>query len=81
MKNEPVIYRGRPVFFSLFLLAVCLLLTSSQALRRWDFTLYDLFSRVLQRPAAEDIILVAIDEHSLAVEGRWPWPRRLHAEL
>ena len=81
MKNEPVIYRGRPVFFSLFLLAVCLLLTSSQALRRWDFTLYDLFSRVLQRPAAEDIILVAIDEHSLAVEGRWPWSRRLHAEL
>ncbi len=81
MKSEPVKYRGQPVLFGLFLLALCLLLSSTHALKRWDCTLYDLFAGVLQRPAAEDIVLVAVDEHSLTALGRWPWPRRLHAEL
>jgi len=81
VKSELIGYRGRPVLFGLFLLAVCLLLTSTQALKRWDFTLYDLFSSMVQRPAAADIILIAVDEHSMAALGRWPWPRRLHAEL
>ncbi len=81
MKSEPVKYRGQPVLFGLFLLVICLLLTSTHALKRWDFTLYDLFLSVSQRPVAADIVIIAIDEHSMAAEGRWPWPRRLHAEL
>jgi len=29
----------------------------------------------------DDIVIVAIDEASLAVHGRWPWGRKLQAEL
>lgn len=82
MNGEAAEYKGRPVLFGLFLLCLCLLLICvSSPLKRWDLTVYDLFSGLLQRPAPADILIVAVDEHSLAVEGRWPWPRRLHARL
>jgi len=29
----------------------------------------------------DDIVIAAIDEKSLAGYGRWPWPRKLQAEL
>jgi CHASE2 domain-containing sensor protein len=31
--------------------------------------------------ASGDIVLVKIDDESLRQIGRWPWPRRYHAEL
>lgn len=31
--------------------------------------------------ATPDVAIVAVDDRSIAVEGRWPWPRRLQAEL
>jgi diguanylate cyclase len=31
--------------------------------------------------ASGDITLVTIDDHALQQIGRWPWPRRYHAEL
>src|SRR5690606_14721612 len=33
------------------------------------------------RPAPDDILIVAIDEPSLAALGRWPWRRTVHAAL
>ena len=30
---------------------------------------------------SDDIVLVTIDDRSLEQMGRWPWPRRFHAEL
>ena len=33
------------------------------------------------RPPADDIVIVAIDEQSLRELGRWPWSRRIHADL
>jgi diguanylate cyclase (GGDEF)-like protein/PAS domain S-box-containing protein len=41
----------------------------------------DLLMVLLHRPPREDVVIVAIDEGSLAAHGRWPWPRRLQAEL
>ena len=37
----------------------------------------------LQRRAVDrsDVIIVAIDDMSIAALGRWPWRRSLHAEL
>ncbi len=31
--------------------------------------------------ADEDVVVVAIDEEAITVGGRWPWPRRLHADI
>ena len=50
-------------------------------LGRIDQTLYDQFVAAHGRPARDDIIIVAIDDYSLAELGRWPWPRALHAQL
>ena len=33
------------------------------------------------RPLDPSIVVVTIDEESMAKLGRWPWPRRLHAKL
>jgi diguanylate cyclase len=32
-------------------------------------------------PASGDIVIIKIDNESLQKVGRWPWPRRVHAEL
>ena len=33
------------------------------------------------RPVSGQVVIVAIDEHSLKREGRWPWPRTRLAKL
>ena len=44
---------------------------------------YDLLLRHSYRPVSKDlpIAIVDIDDHSLLVEGRWPWPRNQIAAL
>ena len=34
-----------------------------------------------QLVSADDIVIIDIDDKSLSQIGRWPWPRRTHAEL
>ena len=46
---------------------------------REDLLLYD--AGLSYGPAPEDILIVAIDDASLARFGRWPWRRELHAAL
>ncbi len=50
-------------------------------LGRADQTLYDAAMERLSQPAPEDIVIIAIDEPSLARIGRWPWRRAVHATL
>ena len=50
-------------------------------LGRPDQTLYDAALKLMPRAPAGDIVIVAIDEKSLAEIGRWPWPRAVHATL
>ncbi len=66
---------------ALILLALVLTVTASGLLTRVDNLLYDLGQRLFRQPVPPDIVLVAIDEDSLAKLGRWPWSRRLHAAL
>lgn len=67
------------------LLAVTTILTGRwNAFERKSFDLY--MQARLQAPAAHpDIVMVDIDEHSLAAMapdyGRWPWPRRVLGEF
>lgn len=66
---------------ALIMLLLTGLLAASNWLWRWDLLLYDLQLGFISRPAAEDIIIVAVDEKSLEALGRWPWSRKVHAKL
>jgi len=51
-------------------------------LRRWDGLIYDgQLAISMWRVPADDLVIVAIDEQSLRELGRWPWSRRIHADL
>lgn len=65
----------------LSMLALAAGLGHLNGLGRLDQTLYDKFVQANTRPARDDIIIVAIDDYSLAQLGRWPWSRTLHAAL
>jgi CHASE2 domain-containing sensor protein/signal transduction histidine kinase len=51
------------------------------ALRTPDRIVYDRLVALLERPAPPDIVIVAIDDKSIAELGHWPWKRGLHAQL
>jgi diguanylate cyclase (GGDEF)-like protein len=61
--------------------AIVTLLVLSGLTWRMDAWTYDYFSRHIPRAADDRIVVVAIDEKSLSELGRWPWSRRLHAQL
>lgn len=48
---------------------------------RADLVLYDLALKSWQRAAPTDVVIVAVDEGSLAAVGRWPWRRAVTAAL
>lgn len=48
---------------------------------RASFLFYDQLLLHSKREAARDIVIVAIDDESIAELGRWPWPRDTHAAL
>lgn len=65
-----------------------LLLTALSGLAAWqgwlwraDYLLYDIGLSLSRRSPPDDIVIVAIDEESLARIGRWPWRRGIHATL
>jgi adenylate cyclase len=76
----------RPVVTILLALAAALAVAALSHLPAWQLTddkLYDIASTVLPPvPDRPGVVVVAIDEPSLAEIGRqWPWPRDLHARL
>ncbi len=46
-----------------------------------ELAVYDRAQRSSQPPAIEDIVLVDIDQESIAEIGAWPWPHGVHADL
>ncbi len=58
-----------------------LVLLQSGWLTNLNYLAYDYSLQVVQRPPSSDIVIVAIDDQSLARMGRWPWSRGLHAQL
>jgi len=48
---------------------------------RFDNALLDRLATSSARPATDDVLIVAIDDRSLAEAGRWPWDRAKMAQL
>jgi CHASE2 domain-containing sensor protein/two-component sensor histidine kinase len=65
----------------LILLLLALTLYLTQLFSRVDNLIYDLGQRLVTTPVPDDVIIIAIDENSLSHIGRWPWSRKIHAEL
>lgn len=65
------------------LLASCVVaaLTYWDSLSRFDNLVYDQLSGIDRPAPPPEILIVKIDEDSLAAFGKWPWPRQRHAEL
>jgi diguanylate cyclase (GGDEF)-like protein/PAS domain S-box-containing protein len=66
---------------TLFVIACAATIAWSDLLWRVDRMVFDVYLRSWSRAPPGDIVIVAIDQASLAQIGRWPWPRRVHAEL
>ncbi len=70
-----------------FVLCIALLITTvaivayTEILERLDFVIYDELLSSIRYPQNSDIAIIAIDDRSLSVLGRWPWSRSIHAEL
>ena len=78
--KRPVAFAERAALATL-IVGLALLLSYGDWLWRWDRVFYDAQLRLWQRPPADDIVIVAIDEATLRELGRWPWSRAVHAAL
>jgi signal transduction histidine kinase len=72
----------REWLFVITLMSVVLLaLSSTRSLSRLDQALYDITLKLLSPPVSDRVMLITIDEPSLAELGPWPWPASRHAEI
>ena len=67
------------VWFLIALLGLTSLLYLSNVFWRTDLEIFD--TALPTGPAPNDVLIVAIDDASIAALGRWPWPRAVHAAL
>lgn len=67
------------LFFALF--AVTASAFHTGALNPLKTAIYELRFTLTSRPPTGEVALVEIDAKSIAAIGRWPWPRRIHADL
>jgi CHASE2 domain-containing sensor protein/nitrogen-specific signal transduction histidine kinase len=72
---------GDRITTALLLVGITLVLSVTGALSRIDNVIYDTAQQHTNRDIPADIVLVTIDEQSLSTLGRWPWSRRMHAQL
>ena len=69
------------VFFFCSLLLLTTVLVWSDATRKVDRLLYDSWVRFHQTAVPDDVVIVAFDTESLNAVGRWPWSRKIQAQL
>ena len=72
---------ARAVAAALTLGMILLFLTEIPLLEHLELKTYDLRLRTLPAARPSHVTIAAIDERSLAVLGRWPWSRTVHARL
>jgi CHASE2 domain-containing sensor protein len=75
------IYFNDYVSTALILLVLTVLIHTTGIFSRVDNLLYDIGQKLHHQVAPADVIIVAVDEDSLSRIGRWPWSRKIHADL
>ena len=65
----------------LIVLTVLLWHLSSDFVGTLERRFYDFASTSTSRQPSDRIVVIAIDDQSIANIGRWPWPRNIHAQL
>lgn len=65
----------------LILPALCIGLSRTYGISLLDNFVYDRLLSAHTQPVDERIVIVEIDEQSLAQQGAWPWPRSTHAQF
>src|SRR5690606_17622521 len=63
------------------IVALVYALHSAGSLARLEASSDEARARLLAREVPSDIVIVAIDPHSLRELDEWPWPRRHYARL
>jgi CHASE2 domain-containing sensor protein/two-component sensor histidine kinase len=66
---------------ALILLALTVVIHLTQLFSRVDNLIFDYGQKITTTTAPDDVIIIAIDQVSLAQIGRWPWSRAVHANL
>ena len=69
------------LILSLILSSLAIYLGSQVGLGRIDRQLYDTAQSLRTRPVPTDVVIVTIDDESIAAIGRWPWRRAVMATL
>lgn len=69
------------LLLALLLAATWLSGTDRPWLQRLQYQTFDTFNRLAPRPAMDSVVVVDIDEDSLAALGQWPWPRDVVGRL
>jgi len=64
-----------------WLVSLLLLWLAAPYLQRLDSQFADHLGRLNNAPPAQEVVLIDLDESSLAMFGPWPWPRPLMAQL
>lgn len=75
------IVRLRRLLAGLLAIGLALLAAWSGTFASTDRRLQDFFATSAHRASSDDVVIIAIDDKSLAAIGRWPWSRAVHAAL
>ncbi|MFK5950411.1 MAG: EAL domain-containing protein [Methylococcales bacterium] len=67
------------IIFSTFFNQI--LLSKKPLFQQLNNFFYDQESNITTKPVDKNIVIIAIDDNSLKLLGRWPWPRATHARL
>lgn len=73
--------RLQRLLVGLFAIGLALLAAWSGTFASTDRRLQDFFATSAHRVTSEEVVIIAIDDKSLAAVGRWPWSRAVHAAL
>ena len=72
---------SRDWFLGVLVTLVMLIASGSALLESLERKAYDMAMGLADRKPSEQIAIIAVDDHSIANLGRWPWPRDIHARL